>query len=138
MKNKETVAIAWCDDGKIDTEFGLSIMQLIKDNPKRIGSFYSTNGLGMLAKSRNIAVKHFLENTKDDWLLMIDSDERISSKTFKLLCDTASAERPVVSGLVFIALWNGPNSNFQMIYSGGVHVVLEMSPKINVRQVKFQ
>jgi hypothetical protein len=110
MKTKDTVTIAWCDDGKIDTEFAVNIMNLIKDNPKRVGSFYSVNGTGMLSKSRNTLVKHFLEDTKDNWLLMIDSDERISSKTFKLLCDTATAdERPVVSGLVFIALWNGPN-----------------------------
>ena len=55
-------------------------------------------------------VKHFLDSTDDDWLLMLDADERISSDTFKLLCDTAhSIDRPVVSGLYFAALWEDLN-----------------------------
>ena len=110
MKAKDTVAIGWCHAGEIDTEFGLSIMQLIREYPKRVGSFYCVEGLGLLAKSRNIMVKHFLDNTEDDWLLMLDSDERISPATFTLLCATADeAERPVVAGLYFAALWEGPN-----------------------------
>jgi hypothetical protein len=110
MKPKDTVAIGWCHAGEMDTEFGLSIMQLIREFPKLIGSFYCVEGLGLLAKSRNIMVKHFLDNTTDDWLLMLDCDERISPDTFKLLCDTAdSLERPVMAGLYFAALWEGLN-----------------------------
>ena len=110
MKAKETVAIGWCHAGEMDTEFGLSIMQIIRDNPKRVGSFYCVEGLGLLAKSRNIMVKHFLDNTTDDWLLMLDCDERISSDTFALLCATAdSLERPILAGLYFAALWEGLN-----------------------------
>jgi hypothetical protein len=110
MKVKDTVAIGWCHAGEIDTEFGLSIMQIIREKGKRVGSFYCVEGLGLLAKSRNIMVKHFLDNTQDDWLLMLDSDERIAPETFDLLCATADAvARPVVAGLYFAALWDGPN-----------------------------
>ena len=110
MKAKDTVAIGWCHAGEIDTEFGLSIMQLIRDKSKRVGSFYCVEGLGLLAKSRNIMVKHFLDNTTDDWLLMLDADERLSANTFQLLVDVAdSVERPVIAGLYFAALWDGPN-----------------------------
>ena len=110
MKAKDTVAIAWCHAGEIDTEFGLSIMQIIRQQPKRVGSFYCVEGLGLLAKSRNIMVKHFLDNTEDDWLLMLDSDERFTAETFSLLCATADeTERPIVAGLYFAALWEGPN-----------------------------
>jgi hypothetical protein len=110
MKAKDTVAIGWCHTSNIDTEFGLSIMQIIRDKGSRVGAFYCVEGTGLLAKSRNIMVKHFLDNTKDDWLLMLDADERISVPTFDLLCATAdSVERPVLAGLYFAALWEGLN-----------------------------
>jgi len=110
MKTKETVAIGWAHGGEIDTEFALSIMEIIRQKGQKIGSYYCVEGTGLLAKSRNIMVKHFLDNTTDDWLLMLDADERISVPTFDLLCATADAmERPVVAGLYFAALWDGPN-----------------------------
>ena len=110
MKQKDTVAIGWCHAGDVDTEFALSIMQLIREKPKRVGSFFCVEGVGLLAKSRNIMVKHFLDNTTDDWLLMLDADERVSVQAFDLWCATADfAERPVVAGLYFAALWEGPN-----------------------------
>jgi hypothetical protein len=108
MKQKETVAIGWVHGGEVDTEFALSLMQIIREKSSRIGAFYCVEGTGLLAKSRNIMVTHFLDNTTDDWLLMIDSDERISVPTFDLLCATADkTERPVVAGLYFAALWEG-------------------------------
>lgn len=110
MKAKDTVSIGWCHAGEIDTEFGLSIMQIIREKNARVGSFFCVEGLGLLAKSRNIMVKHFLDNTTDDWLLMLDADERISVPTFDLLCSTADQnKRPVVAGLYFAALWDGPS-----------------------------
>jgi len=110
MKAKETVAIGWAHTGTVDTEFALSLMQIIREKGARVGAFYCVEGLGLLAKSRNIMIKHFLDNTTDDWLLMLDDDERISVATFDLLCATAdSAARPVVAGLYFAALWEGPN-----------------------------
>jgi hypothetical protein len=110
MKAKDTVAIGWCHTHTVDTEFALSIMQIIREKDKRVGSFFCVEGTGLLAKSRNIMVKHFLDNTEDDWLLMLDCDERISVPTFDLLCATAdSTERPIVAGLYFAALWDGPN-----------------------------
>jgi len=110
MKAKDTVAIGWCHAGEVDTEFALSMMQIVRDNPKRVGTFFCVEGLGLLAKSRNIMVAHFLDKTKDDWLLMLDSDERLSSDAFSLWCATADQiERPVVAGLYFAALWEGPS-----------------------------
>lgn len=110
MKAKETVSIGWCHAGEMDTEFGLSVMTIIRDRPKRVGSFFCVEGLGLLAKSRNIMVKHFLDNTTDDWLLMLDCDERISVPSFDLWTATADAtERPIVAGLYFAALWEGPS-----------------------------
>ena len=110
MKAKETVAIGWAHTGNVDTEFALSIMEIIRQKGSRVGSYYCVEGTGLLAKSRNIMVKHFLDNTTDDWLLMLDADERISVPTFDLLCSTAdSIKRPAVAGLYFAALWEGLN-----------------------------
>jgi hypothetical protein len=110
MKAKDTVAIAWAHGGEIDTEFALSLMEIIRQKNAKVGSYYCVEGTGLLAKSRNIMIKHFLDNTTDDWLLMLDADERISVPTFDLLCATADhIERPVVAGLYFAALWEGLN-----------------------------
>lgn len=108
MKTKETVAIAWAHNLQVDTEFALSIMEIIRQKGQKVGSYFCVEGTGLLAKSRNIMIKHFLDNTSDDWLLMLDSDERISVPTFDLLCATADTiERPAVAGLYFAALWEG-------------------------------
>jgi hypothetical protein len=110
MKQKDTVAIAWAHDQSIDTEFALSVMEIIRQRGKRVGSYYCVEGTGLLSKSRNIMVKHFLDNTTDDWLFMVDDDERIPLQAFDTLVATAdSTERPVVAGLYFAALWEGLN-----------------------------
>jgi hypothetical protein len=110
MKAKDTVAIGWCHAGQVDTEFALSLIEIVRQKGKKINAYYCVEGLGLLSKSRNIMVRHFLDNTDADWLLMLDSDERISVPTFDLLCATAdSVERPVVAGLYFAALWEGPS-----------------------------
>lgn len=108
MKAKDTVAIGWAHDKVVDTEFALSLMEIIRSKGKRVGNFFCVEGTGLLSKSRNIMVTHFLDNTTDDWLFMIDADERISVPTFDLLVATAdSTERPAVAGLYFAALWEG-------------------------------
>jgi hypothetical protein len=109
MKAKDTVAIGWAHAGQVDTEFALSVIEIVRQKGKKINAYYAVEGLGLLSKSRNIIVRHFLDNTDADWLLMLDADERISVPTFDLLCATADeVERPVVAGLYFAALWNGP------------------------------
>ena len=53
-------------------------------------------------------VKTFLESTDADWLLLIDSDERLSIDAWHKLIDAAhDKDRPIVSGLVFAAFFDG-------------------------------
>lgn len=105
----ETVHITWCHHGNIDNYFAVSIMDLIKMFPTHIGSWNSVQGLGLLSKSRNIGVKHFLDETDDDWLFMVDSDEYITIDAFAKLVNLADAEEtPFVSGLYFAANWKTP------------------------------
>lgn len=98
----ETVHISWPHHGQVDNHFAISLLDLVKGFPSVIGSYNSIHGLGLLAKTRNIMVKHFLEETKDDWLLMVDSDEFVSITAFgKLLSAADKDSAAAISGLVF-------------------------------------
>ena len=80
------------------------MIQLAQDRRDRLGPFVRIKGSGLLSKMRNRVVKAFLDNTDSDWLLMIDTDEQLTTEVFDLLINTAhDKERPVVSGLVFAA-----------------------------------
>jgi hypothetical protein len=107
---------------------------------KQAANFFCVEGLGLLAKSRNIIVKNFLDNTKDDWLLMLDDDEDVSLETFDKLVKTASLDKPVVAGLYFAALWEGPNLRpvpliFHLDATGSI-VPWDNYPKNSVVEVK--
>lgn len=105
MKSTETICVAWVHGGSVDTEFAMSLIELVRKR-SRVTSYHCVYGTGLLAKSRNILVSHFLDNTEDDWLLMLDSDERMSLDAFDKLTKAANAqERPIVAGLYFAALW---------------------------------
>lgn len=110
MKKNETIHITWCHAGEVDAFFAHSIMTIIQKMPNRIGSFNNILGLGLLSKSRNMAIKHFLDNTTDDWVFLVDADEYIGIPEFKLLIDAADAdERPFMCGLYFAANFTKPD-----------------------------
>lgn len=82
--------------------FAHGLLQLLQQYPDRIKSFNNVLGLGLLAKSRNIIVKTFLDESKEDWLLMLDSDEYLPVDAFEKLVETADKENyPFVCGLYF-------------------------------------
>lgn len=108
MHKNEKVTIAFAHDVVVDTEFALSLVEVVRQRSSRIASYHCVEGTGLLAKSRNIAAKVFMDDTTSDWLLMIDTDQRFPVQSFDLLVETADKDkRPVVSGLVFAAVWNG-------------------------------
>lgn len=109
MNKNEKITIAFAHDVVVDTEFALSLMEIVRQRSDKIASYHCVEGTGLLTKSRNIIVKHFLDTPNTgDWLLMIDSDQRVPLESFDRLVQTADkAKRPVVSGLVFAAVWNG-------------------------------
>jgi glycosyltransferase involved in cell wall biosynthesis len=111
MQDNETVCITWCHHGQVDAYFAHSMMELLRAEPERIKNFNSVQGLGLLAKSRNIQVKYFLDNTDDDWLFIMDSDEYITQEVFNKLVDAADKDLyPVVSGLCFAATFPDPDT----------------------------
>jgi len=105
MKSGHKVSIGVCDPGTVNADFAFRLFQLAQSRSDRLGPLVRIKGSGLLSKMRNRVVKTFLDETKSDWLLMIDSDEQLSLQAFDQLINTAhDKERPIVSGLVFAAM----------------------------------
>lgn len=104
MKSGHKVSIGACDPGTVNAAWAYNMIQLVQVRDDKLGPFVRIKGSGLLSKLRNRVVAGFLDNTKSDWLLMIDTDEQLSVQTFDKLIQVAhDKERPVVSGLVFAA-----------------------------------
>lgn len=104
MKSGHTISIGACDPGTVNAAWAYNMIQLVQARGDRLGPFVRIKGSGLLSKLRNRVVAGFLDNTKSDWLLMIDTDEQLSIHTFDKLIQAAhDKDRPIVSGLVFAA-----------------------------------
>jgi GT2 family glycosyltransferase len=102
MKSAHKVSIGSCDPGTVNGAFAYRLIQLAQARSARLGPFVRVKGSGLLSKQRNRVIKQFLDGTKSDWLLLIDSDEQLTLEAFDKLLETAhDKERPVVAGLVF-------------------------------------
>jgi hypothetical protein len=125
MKTTHKVTIGSCDNGSVNGAYAYTMIQLAQARGDRLGPFVRVKGSGMISKQRNRMVAQFLDSTKSDWLLMIDSDEQLSIPNFDKLIDSAhDKERPVVAALVF-ASFNDPKS----VYPKPVPVIFQDSPK---------
>ena len=107
MNDKDTVTIGICSPGVVSTNFMTSILDIARSQ-KQLGQFISLQGSGVISRLRNQVAATFLDATKDDWLLMIDTDEMLSKDNFAKLLQSADAKlRPIVSGVVFGAWETG-------------------------------
>lgn len=106
MRINDRVTISWPDPGQVDGQFCASLLTLMAQRYKRIDGILRVEG-GLLSRQRNEIVKHFLDDTRAAWLLMIDSDEQLPVEAFDKLTQAADVdERPVVGGLYF-GTWPG-------------------------------
>lgn len=106
---EETVHLGWVHPGTVDAYFMTSLLDIVKMFPSYVGSHNAVQGLGLLSKSRNQVVSHFLDNTEDDWLFMVDSDEYITIDAFAKLVNSADKDEvPFIAGLYFAANWKTP------------------------------
>lgn len=102
MKTAHKVSFGSCDNGTVNGAFAYQLIQIALSRSSVLGPFVRVKGSGLLSRQRNNMVRQFLDETKSDWLLMIDSDELLSVANFDRLISTAhDKERPVVAGLVF-------------------------------------
>lgn len=107
MKTKDKVCIGMVNNGTIDALLAIDLIHIARHPSNHFDNFVQVGNIGLLTRSRNIVVKTFLEQTDAAWLLLLDSDERLSIETWLKLCQTAhDKDRPVVSGLVFASFFN--------------------------------
>jgi hypothetical protein len=111
MKASHRVCIGMVNNGTIDALLAMDLIHVAREKGGHFDHLVQVGNVGLTTRSRNVVVKTFLETTDADWLLMIDSDERLSLDTWHKLIDAAhDKDRPIVSGLVFAAFFDGEDS----------------------------
>lgn len=102
MKKTERVCIGIVNNGFIKSELVLDLIQLRGIKDSLFVDFIQVGNIGQTTRNRNLVVKNFMEQSRAEWLFMIDSDERLPLETWKRFLQTADKDhRKVVSGLVF-------------------------------------
>ena len=95
------------NNGTIDALLAMDLIHVAREKGGHFDHMVQVGNVGLTTRSRNVVVKTFLETTDADWLLMIDSDERLKLETWHKLIDAAhDKDRPIVSGLVFAAFFD--------------------------------
>ena len=111
MKIKDKICIGMVNNGTINSLLAQDLIHIAIDPSQRFHNLVQVGNIGLTTRSRNVVVKTFLETTSAAWLLMIDSDERLSLETFHKLVNAAhDKDRPIVSGLVFAAFFDDQDS----------------------------
>lgn len=122
-----TICAGFLHPGDVRGEMAASLFVSGKEIPQLVGLAVRQSG-PRLAAARNRIVREFLQSTRFEWLLFIDSDMFWKVDDLRKLINTADAvERPVVGGLCF-ADQNG--QLFPTIYmldknTGSYHVALD-------------
>ena len=99
------------NNGTISGLLAQDLIHIAKEKSGRFDHLVQVANIGLTTRSRNLVVKTFLETTKSQWLLMVDSDERLSVETWLKLVDSAHhIERPIMSGLVFAAFFDNKDN----------------------------
>jgi len=111
MRAKDRVCIGMVNNGTIDSLLAMDLIHIAKEKDGHFDHMVQVGNIGLTTRSRNVVVKTFLETTNANWLLMIDSDERLSLDTWHKLIDSAhDKDRPIVSGLVFAAFFDNEDA----------------------------
>jgi len=111
MRAKDRVCIGMVNNGTIDALLAMDLIHIAREKDGHFDHMVQVGNVGLTTRSRNVVVKTFLETTNANWLLMIDSDERLSLDTWHKLIDAAhDKDRPIVSGLVFAAFFDGDDA----------------------------
>lgn len=100
----DRVVLGIIHDSSMDSQFVRSLAFLLKERPDEIaGSIFVAGGAGRLDNARNEVARQFVEKTKCEWLLTLDTDMVFATSDYDALRATADAKgAPVVSGLYFV------------------------------------
>lgn len=111
------VQIAYLHPGTVSHSWHQSLMNAIAYD-KSLGANLihhapfgvSCSGPNSLVEARNMAVRHFLDNTQAEWLMFIDTDMGFEADAIERLVFAASENgRAVVGGLCFALKHVGPD-----------------------------
>jgi GT2 family glycosyltransferase len=106
---KETVTIAWCDNGMVDGKFAEGLMYTVITGPQvgmHIDNAMRVQG-NQIGRQRQIAFDKWADDVKTDWILWVDSDIHLTTDVLKKVWDAADKfHRPIVSGVYFISKEN--------------------------------
>lgn len=111
MKSGDKVCIGIVNDGTINALLAMDLIHIARHPLGKLDHMIQVSNIGLTTRSRNVVVKTYLETTEAQWLLLVDSDERLTLDTWFKLLDTAHhKERPIVSGLVFAAFFDNQDA----------------------------
>jgi len=98
---KDTLAIAWCDNGMVDGKFMQGVTDVMLHGGANVVTTLRSSG-NQIGRQRETVAKYWYENNKSEWLLWVDSDVVISPDTFKKLWDKRDVEKhPILTGVYF-------------------------------------
>lgn len=102
MKDSDRICVGMINDGSVDATLVLDLIQIAKVRNSGFDSYIQVQGKGQITRNRNKVVQEFLSQTDAQWLLFIDSDERLTKETWQKLRQSADDRtHKVVSALVF-------------------------------------
>jgi len=106
MKNKKikNFAIAWCDNGDVDSRFMQGVLSLFTDLEKfnlKIDKYFHI--IGNLISVQRQRISKIFEDSDSEWVLFIDSDIFVNAEMIKKMFEFADKDKcPMISGLYFI------------------------------------
>ena len=123
MRTGDKIVLAWCDPGQVAGEFAHSLATLVAQRGDRLAAVVRREGSGLLSKVRNEIVASFLDETKAEWLFMVDSDHHIALPAFdRLIAAVHDKAVPVVGGLYF-----GAYATPQQLYPAPIPVMFRLA-----------
>jgi GT2 family glycosyltransferase len=109
IRPKETVSLAWCDNGMVDGKFAEGIAYTLLMGPQQgviINNAMRVQG-NQIGRQRQVAFDKWADDIKTDWILWVDSDIYLTVDVMKKIWQAADKElRPIVSGVYFISKEN--------------------------------
>jgi glycosyltransferase involved in cell wall biosynthesis len=100
-QKKETLAVAWCDNGMVDGKFMEGVVDTIINSGVEFCGSLRAHG-NQIAQQREMLVNRWYDNNKSDWLLWLDSDIMITPEKFLRLWNRRDAKDiPLLTGVYF-------------------------------------
>ena len=98
---KETLAVAWFDDGMVDGKFMEGVVDTLMNSGVEFCGFLRSHGF-YIAQQREMVVNRWYDSNRSDWLLWLDSDIMITPEKFiKLWKRRDAKEIPLLTGVYF-------------------------------------